>query len=342
MTQNSIFSNVLKRWISKLYFFGLVFNIFISSFILRSQSFSPAPGVNGSIAIKKDSPLIQAWANGIELKRGFLNITKPSLGLVSFGVEANAISDSEINSNEVVSFGDSGVAIVTFNRPIENGIGADFVVFENGFNDGFIELAFVEVSSDGTHFFRFPAISEAPVISQIGPFDYSDCRYFYNLAGNFRIGYGTPFDLEEMKGYDGLDINRITHVKLIDVIGSIDPKIGSKDKYGTCINDLFPTEFPSGGFDLDAVGVIHQGALGIIENQFNFSMYPNPTNQFVTFNVDRECTLKIMDPSGKILFEEIIGASIMVDVSIYKSNVLYVNLSNEKFNHTDKIIVLGN
>jgi len=43
--------------------------------------------------------------------------------------------------------------------------------------------------------------------------------------------YGTPFDLEEMIGIIGLNVDSITHVKVIDVVGSINPLYASYDKY---------------------------------------------------------------------------------------------------------------
>jgi hypothetical protein len=46
-------------------------------------------------------------------------------------------------------------------------------------------------------------------------------------------------------------------VRIIDVVGSIDPAFGTRDSLGNLINEPFPTPFSSSGFDLDAVGVIH-------------------------------------------------------------------------------------
>ena len=53
--------------------------------------------------------------------------------------------------------GDDGSLVLTFPAPIADGAGPDFAVFENAFSTEFLELAFVEVSSDGTNFTRFPA-----------------------------------------------------------------------------------------------------------------------------------------------------------------------------------------
>ncbi len=71
-------------------------------------------------------------------------------------------------------------------------------------------------------------------------------------AGKHLQGTGTPFDLRALAGTPGLDTRRVTHVRLVDVVGD-----GSvADDYGNPIYDPFPT-FGSGGFDLDAVGVMH-------------------------------------------------------------------------------------
>ena len=326
--------NKMKSNIKSIFILILLF----ISFKSNAQTFAPPPGTSGTKAIKKDSSIIVGWANGIELKRGLINISNPSAGYASFGDKLDAINPSEKTTNGVVSLGDSGVAILTFERPIKNDLGPDFAVFENGFEDNFIELAFVEVSSDGLHFFRFPAISEAPITTQIGPFSMSDCRYFNNLAGKYRIGYGTQFDLEELEGINGLDVSKITHVKLIDVIGSIDPHFGSVDSHGTLINDLFPTEFPSGGFDLDAVGVINQGPLGLKEIDLSYSIYPNPANAILTIDIKQHSQLRVLDISGKEIYRKEIQTIELLDVSQFNSSILFIELSNKDVFKVEKII----
>ena len=155
-----------------------------------------------------------------------------------------------------------------------------------------MELAFVEVSSDGVNYSRFESISETPTDVQIDNFSYSDCRYLYNLAGKYRVFFGTPFDLEELSGTAGLDINHITHIKIIDVVGSITPDTGSYDSQGNIINDPYPTPFESGGFDLDAIGVIHSTNLHLNELSQNTSVFPNPTKDLIYlhgFDVGTKC-----------------------------------------------------
>ena len=257
--------------------------------ITLAQSFAPEPEEMGSDAIHKDSSIFIGWANDISITRGPMNILEPSLGLTNYG---SAIDGSFIADNNVISLGDGGQAIATFAEAIVNGPGPDFAVFENGFANHYMELAFVEVSSDGINYSRFESISETPTDVQIDNFSYSDCRYLYNLAGKYRVFFGTPFDLEELSGTAGLDINHITHIKIIDVVGSITPDTGSYDSQGNIINDPYPTPFESGGFDLDAIGVIHSTNLHLNELSQNTSVFPNPTKDLIYlhgFDVGTKC-----------------------------------------------------
>ena len=59
-----------------------------------------------------------------------------------------------------------------------------------------------------------------------------DATKLNNLAGKYKAQYGTPFDLNELDGISGLDINYISHVKIIDCIGTIDSNFGSFDSFG--------------------------------------------------------------------------------------------------------------
>lgn len=274
--------------------------IFGLSFSAWSQSFAPEPGTSGSTAIYKDSSVIQAWATGVVLQRGWLDIQDKSLGLASYGMETDAVGVADGSS--VVSLGDSGIVTLTFDFVISNGPGPDFAVFENGFTDHYMEFAFVEVSSDGINFVRFPATSETPTSSQLSNFSYSDCRYVNNLAGKYRVNYGTPFDLEELIGETGLDLNAITHVRLIDVIGSIDSSVGSQDQYGTMINDPYPTTFESGGFDLDGVAVLN-GTLKLEELPLKkLRVYPNPATEQINLDgIGGDFQFGLTDLSGKLI-----------------------------------------
>ncbi len=250
-----------------------------------SAQFPPPAGQPGTTAIHKDSSAIIAWASGIEVTRGYIYISDPTQthegsNYASFGVPENALGSASGNSVDVVSLGDGGMATLTFNKPIKNGPGPDFCIFENAFSDTYLELAFVEVSSDGIRFVRFPAISLTQTDQQIDGFGSLDATKIHNLAGKYRQGYGTPFDLEDLIDSTDIDLNNITHVRIIDVVGSINPTYGKTDSQGTLINDLFPTPFFSGGFDLDAVGVIHeQHEVGLnTQDELVIAVYPNPSN----------------------------------------------------------------
>lgn len=226
--------------------------------------FPPAAGQPGSTAIHKDHASFKTWASGVQIVRGWVNIADTSVyaggsNKASFGRFSEALGQAEGTSTHVVSLGDAGMATLTFDRPILNGPGFDFAVFENSFSDTFLELAFVEVSSDGQRFVRFPAVSLTQTQTQLGTFDPIDPTKLHNLAGKYRQGYGTPFDLSDLADSIGLDLNNVRFVRIIDAVGSISPAHATFDSQGNAVNDPFPTPFNSSGFDLDAVGVINHG-----------------------------------------------------------------------------------
>lgn len=221
--------------------------------------FCGAVGTEGCNAIAQDSSAIVAWATGVELTRGPQMISNPNSPMASFGTDSNAIGQATAsNTMAAVSLGDGGSALITFEHPIRNGEGPDFAVFENSFGDSFLELAFVEVSTDGERFVRFPATSLTQTQTQTGETGSTDPTKINNLAGKFRIGYGTPFDLAELADSTGIDIDSIVYVRLVDVVGSIDPQYASYDAFGHIVNDPWPTNFAACGFDLTGVAVMYE------------------------------------------------------------------------------------
>ena len=213
---------------------------FSFSGIALAGPYAPAAGQPGSTAVSMDSPSIQAWASGHVHYLPGTGVTAP------FNTPSKAYGQAEGQPGEIVSLGDSGQITLTFASPIANGPGFDFAVFENSFSDTFLELAWVEVSNDGTNFVRFAndSLTTNPVPFLGGSIDPTNLD---GLAGKYRGGFGTPFDLAD------LGIAQVTHVRLVDVIGN-----GTAlDTSGDIIYDPFPTS-GSAGFDLDAVGVINQ------------------------------------------------------------------------------------
>lgn len=265
------------------------------------------PSVEG---ISYDNQLITLWASEIELTRGFLNIqdtlvTDKGSNRATFGVPENALGASTGNSLEVVSLGDAGEAILTFdiNNVITDREGPDFVVFENGFSETALELAHVEVSSDGVNFFRFPSLSLTQSDEQIATYGTLDPALIYGLAGIHPAGVGTPFDLEALADVQGLDIYAVTHVKIVDVVGAITGDGVSYDTAGNVINDPFATAFESGGFDLDAIGVINHSVIsGISSSKSNqISIYPNPASTSFSINgISNIINIKAINSIGKV------------------------------------------
>jgi len=238
---------------------------------------------------------------------------------------------SDTADNFVISLGDGGSAIMEFNNPISNGPGFDFAVFENGFGDEFLELAFVEVSSDGIHFVRFPAISLTQTSVQTSTFGTTETTKIHNLAGKYRFLYGTPFDLDDLKDSTGIDLNHILQVKIIDVGGCLLDGFASVDALGNKINDPWPTPFDTGGFDLDAIGVMHFASQGIndIHNEFSIQVYPNPVSDWLTINspIDIPLNLSLSDLSGRILDQYSFKKEIRINISAYSKSCYILRFS---------------
>ena len=288
----------------------LIFILLFLPISLQAQ-FPPGAGHSGSTALHADSSIFINWAVNCEVERGPIDISDPEAELASVGTDSAAVGKA--GEMGIVSLGDGGMATLTFEKPITNGPGWDFAVFENGFLSGegyFLELAFVEVSSDGQQFFRFPAVSLTDTNVQITNFDVMDPRLIHNLAGKYEYLYGTPFDLEELAFTPGLDVDRVTHVRVIDVVGSLQNEFASHDVDDQKINDPWPTAFPSSGFDLDAIGVIHEeGAINPVEEiaKEPISLFPNPVKHGEALHLTNlqnrnDKSVVIVDMLGQRLF----------------------------------------
>ncbi|MCW3121531.1 MAG: C-terminal target protein [Flavipsychrobacter sp.] len=308
--------------------------------------FAPQAGVPGSTAIKASSSLFTGWATQCVLSRGYLNVDTPSLGTVTIGDSSNALGSVD---HYIVSLGDGGVATLTFASPIYDGAGADFAIFENGFpnsaNDSqaFLELAFVEVSSDGARYVRFPATSNTDLNTQIpGSGVYMYANLLNNLAGKYISNYGTPFDLQELADSPGLDISNITHVRVVDVIGTLGNR-ASHDINGHIINDPFPTQFATGGFDLDAVGVIHQvpvidhTGINMLTDNISVKAYPNPATDKLTIaingTVPQELHAVLSTITGKeVLQTEVHANTTNIAVTQLPAGMYYLTLRDANGN----------
>ena len=244
--------------------------------------FAPAAGEPNSTAVSAADNSIESWATGYENY-----LPGPDVAAEfqtperSIGVAGNSDGTGTGVTFDIVSLGDGGSITLKFNPPIKNGPGFDFAVFENSFSDTFLELAKVEVSTNGTDFVPFPAFSLVP--GPVGGFGSVDPTDIEQIAGKYRGGFGTPFDLEQLTGSSELNLNRIRFVRLNDIVGdgagvdgsdvndltvaSLEQWLGATlpPSLATLVNqapaviyDPFPTS-GSVGFDLDAIAVLNAG-----------------------------------------------------------------------------------
>lgn len=200
------------------------------------------------------------WATAVDdLVRGPVDIAAPAGPLASHGLPADVLGAATGGPADILSLGDGGSITVFLADGISNGPGDDFAVFENGFidfNGLFAELAYVEVASNGVDFAEF----ESHTVNNLSlsGFDYLDPTDYDGFAGRHEALFGTGFDLASL-AFDplvqsgALDVTDVRYVRITDVIGD-----GSTtDSFGNALYDPYSTPFATGGFDLDAVGIIH-------------------------------------------------------------------------------------
>jgi hypothetical protein len=292
------------------YFFYTIGAILFSSCNNLYAQFAPQALLVNSTAIYKDSISIIEWGSVCQINRGWLNIADTNLGKTSFGIVADALGKADGN---VISLGDKGEAIFYFENPINDQAGFDFAIFENGFrnpldsNEAFLELATVSVSNDGVTYYPFPSTSFIDTISQIaGAGEYMDARKIDNLAGKYIANYGTPFDIDILGIYPSLDKQTIRYVKILDVVGTIEKSFATFDKMQHKINDPYPTPYPTGGFDLDALAVLHQKyPTGFIEPELaKPKVFPNPFTDKVYFSDTDVVQVKVYAMNGKCLLTQ--------------------------------------
>jgi len=246
--------------------------------------------------------------------------------------------------------GDSGIAILQFDNPISDKEGPDFCVFENGFivnnmqGISHAELAFVEVSSDGIHYVRFPSQCLLDSTVQKGNFDGSNVSLIDGLAGKYIGGYGTPFDLNIFAALSSINIGKITHVKLIDVVGNKDAQYPAQDINGRKIIDPWPTPFAASGFDLDAVGVMNQlYGTGVLEKEETaFSVYPNPVKMgenIMLNNLEKNAKISLVNKLGVDVFYGILNDDTVIETSSLESGIYILTITQNKQTIHQKIII---
>ena len=304
--------------------------------------FAPAQDQPGTTAMHADSSAFVAWATGCTVERGPMRIDRPESGLASYGADSLALGMPG-GTYDIVSLGDGGNAVLTFASPIYNGPGPDFAVFENGFANAVnpdtwaLELGFVEVSSDGENFFRFPAVTYVQTDEQLGNAGSIVPAQLHNFASKYGAFYGTPFDLDEVEDNELLDKNRVTHVRIIDVVGNIDPEYATKDSEGHIVNDPWPTPFASSGFDLDAVGVINDLAHSdVSENEEEVvSLYPNPVKDRLMVKAENLQSVEIYNLVGQ---QVMVSTSDIVDMGALNQGIYFVRINADGKTVTKRVV----
>jgi len=302
--------------------------------------FPPPPGSNGSTAIHSDSSIFVDWASSCIVERGYADISNLNLGYTTYGTEESGIGKTD---NDVISLGDSGIATLEFGTPIANGQGWDFAVFENSFSDDFLELAFVEVSSNGIDYYRFNSTSLTQQTTQVNTFGVVDATKINNLAGKYKGNYGVPFDLDELKDNTLLDVNNIISIRIIDVVGSIDTNFASYDSEGNIINDPWPTPFETSGFDLDAVGVINnQDNTGIDDVSYiDGVVFPNPANSYISIkSINDYDFIEIVSINGNMAGRIEKSGLQNIDIRFLKQGYYIIYIHTGEKIISDKLIVL--
>lgn len=201
--------------------------------------YAPAPGV------------APEWTNAT---RALGPVTGNNMDVVSLG---------DLTTNQIAAGVPPGTLTLRMAFPICDKDGPDFAVFENSFGDAqkvFAELGYVEVSSDGTNFARFPCESRTP--ARVGAFGFLNPANVRNLVGKhlnaYGVSWGTPFDLAELTNHPAVlaglvSLTNVLFVRVVDIPGSGDFLDDS-----TPPNPIYDPWLTagSGGVDVEAVGIL--------------------------------------------------------------------------------------
>jgi hypothetical protein len=205
-------------------------------------------------------------------------------------------------STNVLSLGDGGDVTLGFSVLIADGPGVDFLVFENAFLVGdlrsYSEPFFVEVSTDGVRFARFPTRYGGPAVAP-GPFDPFAVGTYAGFGGGHAIlandllrpeidpfdpctAGGEGFDLSVLRTHPlvvsgAVQLMAIQYVRLVDVVSGVDQDSNGRTVYAV-----------AGSADVDAVAVVHhQGNLQPSGPRTAFTRLP-----------DGRLSLRVEDPDG--------------------------------------------
>lgn len=217
------------------------------------ESYPALAGEANSTALSMDDEGFIAWGTGY---------VEP----VSYGEAVDekwrtpeaALGPAQGTSYDIVCIGRGGEITLSFEPAMQDDPGFDFAVFENSTSDGFLDLAFVQVSTDGKTFAQFDTANRWN--EPVDAFGLLDTAELEGFAGKYKQGFGQPFDLhalsfskEVLSG--AVNLRDIRFIKFVDIVGD-----GAVlDSFARPVYDPYPCS-GSAGFDLDAVGVLHTAA----------------------------------------------------------------------------------
>lgn len=90
---------------------------------------------------------------------------------------------------------------------------------------------------------------------------------------------------------------------------------------------------------LDNVNIIQTSPSSIGELTKTSSIYPNPTNGIVKFNLANDSEISILDLSGKILMQKTVNSKDVIDISDFDKGTYIIRISNDNETTTKKIIL---
>ncbi len=307
----------------------LILVVFLSLNLLAQ--YAPKVGDEGTTAIYMDSSIIVSWATGYKDTIYGEDVDN------QWKTPEKALGKAQGTSGDIVCLGRYGEITFTFDTVIVNREGPDFVTFENGLSDTFLELGWVEVSKDGITFIRFPnhSLTEDPVDA----FGDIDPTKITGYCSKYKQGYGTPFEL------DSVGLDTIRFVKLIDIAG----EGNAYDSDGHVIYDPYKTS-GSAGLDIDAIGVINSGNLSLnIEESlspFTFNIYPNPASDNLQLTIKKEdininlIEIQIINIAGKLVYNSSINKeSNKINISFLDNGVYFLRINSSKFTLVRKLII---
>jgi hypothetical protein len=204
--------------------------------------------VHAAAIIARDDPRIAAWA------RDWLAYA-PGAGVdAAWRDPRRALGPSAADAFDVLPLGEGGSLAVPTPWALHDGEGPELAIFENANPADFVELAFVEVSSDGQHFARFDTLTLGT--TPVHAYGTMDPSHLAGFAGPAPLGSGRAFDLADLRDHPAVrsgkvDLNGIRFVRVVDIPG--DGRV--RDSLGHPVYDPYPT-WGSAGFDLDAIGFL--------------------------------------------------------------------------------------